>query len=592
MIMKIDKQNGNVAFCDSEHKYWDVTNPDKKYVSVTTLIHSYAQDFDSEFWSKYKALERLIPEDAWKMEKKSILATHKIDDTLFEIYNISKDEFNKVQQDILDEWETKKNESCKRGTAIHAELENSFYENSSRPKTLKKLGLGGKFECKKNYSDLDLEKAVYPEYLISRDSNDGKLHIAGQIDILIKNGNEIIIGDWKGLPLYTPILTSKGWSTMKDLAVGDQVFDKDGNLCNIIVKSQIHHNPCYKLIFNKNFNIVADKDHRWLVNFNNKDVVMTTEEIFKSYKDSASNIKIKIAEPLNLSKKELPINPYILGTILGLRNKSCDRNDYDKKISDYIESEELKSNSFIKNLEKLHILNSIPIPEEYILSSKEQRIELLKGLTNSCGFFDRVNNKFTIKCRHESEAKSIISLISSLGIKPEFNKLYIIAGPNESVSFEVKFNMNTNETEYWEIENIDTEETIPTQCIAVDSPSHTYLCTEYLLVTHNTNEEIKLKGVYNTKTKGTINMKYPLNNLADTNYNHYQLQLSTYAWMLQKINPDFVIKDLILYHFDHKGNETLYHCNYLKKEVERMLVDYKTKLIREEQRAKYKRIEY
>ena len=55
-------------------------------------------------------------------------------------------------------------------------------------------------------------------------------------------------------------------------------------------------------------------------------------------------------------------------------------------------------------------------------------------------------------------------------------------------------------------------------------------------------------------------MLYPLNNLDDSNFWHYTLQLATYAWMLQKINPDFIIKDLILYHFDHKGNETLYHC--------------------------------
>ena len=40
-------------------------------------------------------------------------------------------------------------------------------------------------------------------------------------------------------------------------------------------------------------------------------------------------------------------------------------------------------------------------------------------------------------------------------------------------------------------------------------------------------------------------MKYPLNNLDDSNFWHYSLQLSTYAWMLQKLNPNFIIKDLI-----------------------------------------------
>jgi hypothetical protein len=87
-------------------------------------------------------------------------------------------------------------------------------------------------------------------------------------------------------------------------------------------------------------------------------------------------------------------------------------------------------------------------------------------------------------------------------------------------------------------------------------------------------------------------MLYPLNHLDDVNFNHYQLQLSTYAWMLQKINPNFVIKDLILSHYDHEGKNTLYHCDYLKKEVEDMLKFHKKQLIKEIQRNKRKPIEY
>lgn len=87
-------------------------------------------------------------------------------------------------------------------------------------------------------------------------------------------------------------------------------------------------------------------------------------------------------------------------------------------------------------------------------------------------------------------------------------------------------------------------------------------------------------------------MKYPLNHLDDCNLQHYTMQLSTYAWMLQKINPNFVIKDLILNHYDHEGNNTLYHCEYRKHDVEKMLYHYKKNLILEQQRNKRKRIEY
>ena len=115
---------------------------------------------------------------------------------------------------------------------------------------------------------------------------------------------------------------------------------------------------------------------------------------------------------------------------------------------------------------------------------------------------------------------------------------------------------------------------------------------EIIICDWKTNQEIKQKAGFNTQTKSTAKMKYPLNNLDDSNFWHYSLQLSTYAWMLQKLNPNFIIKDLIICHFDHKGNETIYHCNYLKDDVERMLSHYKKELILEERRSKRKEIEY
>ena len=87
-------------------------------------------------------------------------------------------------------------------------------------------------------------------------------------------------------------------------------------------------------------------------------------------------------------------------------------------------------------------------------------------------------------------------------------------------------------------------------------------------------------------------MKYPLNNLDDVNYWHYTLQLSTYAWMIQKLNPEFEIEDLVMIHFDHNDNMTVYHLPYLKDEVIRMLTFYKKEHQLEENRRKRQRIEY
>lgn len=196
MLMRYDKVNGNVGFIESSHVYENLNDDSIKYTSVTTLIGKYEQPFDKEFVSKYKALEKLVSKDVWKKEKGSIWKLHKIPKDFLEVYNISESDLNKVQQDILDEWATINKESCERGTKIHAELENSFYKSGINV-NLQKFGIGGKFTCKKDYSELDIEYGVYPEYLIYYDNPKLDLHIAGQIDLLVKNGNEINIIDHK-----------------------------------------------------------------------------------------------------------------------------------------------------------------------------------------------------------------------------------------------------------------------------------------------------------------------------------------------------------------------------------------------------------
>lgn len=299
----ITKQNGNIAFVEETHKYFDVTNPDAVFTSVTTMIHEYTQPFDKDFWSAYKALEKLLPKDKWNVEKKSLLNTKKFDKVLLEMHEINENDFNREQQFILDEWDNENRKSCERGTKIHADLENSFYQKKENI-DISKFEIGGKFECRKDYSDLDIENGIYPEYLISRVSEDGKLRIAGQIDLLVKKGNKIIIADWK------------------------------------------------------------------------------------------------------------------------------------------------------------------------------------------------------------------------------------------------------------------------------------------------TNKEIKTKSFFNSSTKTSVKMKFPLNNLDDCNYWHYTLQLSTYAWMIQKLNPEFEIEDLVLVHFDHKDNMTVYHLPYLKEEVVKMLNHFKKESALKISRMNRKRIEY
>ena len=628
-----------MAFEEDAHIYYDVTKPEQKFISVTTLIHSFTQPFDKEFWSAYKALEKLLSKEAWAIEKKSLLSTKKFDKVLLELHNITEDDFNKEQQGILDAWDLENRRSCERGTKIHAELENSFYKTKKNI-DLSKYQIGGKFECVKDYSELDLDCGVYPEYLISRVSEDGKLRIAGQIDLLVKNGNKIIIGDWKGLPLDTRIPTLEGWSTIAELQQGDTIFDKDGNPTKIVHKSEVHHNPCYKIMFDNGDTIVADHEHRWEISFSTSKTskyhgeyrtqIMTTEEIAKYLeslpeKRSSYDIpKIVNPKPLNLDPVELPIDPYVLGCWLGDGSKQCGAitNETNNVLAEIqrrgytlgndISAEDRTSTYTILGiypiLKQLNLINNKHIPDLYQRASYEQRLDLLRGLMDTDGYYNSKRKRFVMETSQEWQCYDFIKLLSSLGIKStKFDVIKKLNGKEfheYSINFSTRglnpFLMRNQEIEYptkdictyRNIDKVELVETIPTQCLEVDSPSHTFLCTDKMIVTHNTNKKIETKSFFNSATKSSVKMQYPLNNLDDVNYWHYALQLSTYAWMIQKLKPEFEIEDLVLVHFDHSDNMTVYHMPYLKDEVIRMLTFYKKESALKENKQKRKRIEY
>lgn len=196
--MKIDKSNGNVKYNDEEHLYWDDNG---KFISVTTLIGKFCQPFDSDYWSSYKAIERVLDKETFKIAKKDLQNNISID-KIIEAFDIDREDFNSAKQDILDEWQKKNIEACERGTKIHADLEHSF--TKKKETDMKKYGLGGKFLIntndslnKSNIELLDIDKGVFPEYLIYRTSDDNKFRLAGQIDLLIKDGNDIYLRDYK-----------------------------------------------------------------------------------------------------------------------------------------------------------------------------------------------------------------------------------------------------------------------------------------------------------------------------------------------------------------------------------------------------------
>lgn len=72
-------------------------------------------------------------------------------------------------------------------------------------------------------------------------------------------------GGGKALDLDTVIPTPSGWSTMREISVGDSVLDEVGDECQVLAVSEIMvGRPCYRVLFSDSSVIVADAEHLWL----------------------------------------------------------------------------------------------------------------------------------------------------------------------------------------------------------------------------------------------------------------------------------------------------------------------------------------
>jgi len=118
----------------------------------------------------------------------------------------------------------------------------------------------------------------------------------------------------------------------------------------------------------------------------------------------------------------------------------------------------------------------------------------------------------------------------------------------------------------------------------------------YINITdYKTNKEIKEKGF--TNWEGITSKMYnPVSHLDDCNLNHYNLQLSIYAYIIKKHNPKLKIGDLIIQHVkfkqigtdkngypinEHVNGEPvieeikMYNLPYLKDEVNSLIMWFK-----------------
>ncbi len=149
-------------------------------------------------------------------------------------------------------------------------------------------------------------------------------------------------GVGKALALDTLLPTPTGWTTMGDVAVGDELLGADGQPTRVVAATDVMlGRPCYEVEFSDGTVIVADAAHQWLtetrasrksaqaaaVGYNRSKnqrtfaAVRTTAEIAGSLRcptqDRRLNHSVVNAQALDLPDREFLVPPYTLGAWLG-----------------------------------------------------------------------------------------------------------------------------------------------------------------------------------------------------------------------------------------------------------------------------------
>ena len=335
-------------------------------------------------------------------------------------------------------------------------------------------------------------------------------------------------GTGKGLDIDEYLPTPTGWKQMKDIEVGDKLFDEKGNVCNVTYKSPTHNIDCYELTFENGFKITVDKEHRWLSKTEGevRHKVRNTEEMYQhmqsiNRKRDDFYYSIDIAKPLKLEKQDFSIPPYTLGAWLG--DGTSDEGIITNHIDDTQIIHEIEKDGFTTNrsgadnnlrvyIHKLksklinkNLIKNKHIPQEYLRGSYEQRLSLVQGIMDTDGSIDN-RGGCEITLANKQLITQLRELLFTLGIKPGLikeKKVQLKGWSEPRIYYRLWFKTNVpvfrlqrkldkipetvQKRQYRRyIKDIQPVQSIPTQCIQVDSDSHLFLATKEMIPTHNT----------------------------------------------------------------------------------------------------------
>jgi hypothetical protein len=379
--------------------------------------------------------------------------------------------------------------------------------------------------------------------LIARQQEQIDIDLA--LQAVMRSGRMYGLGIGKGLALDTPLPTPTGWVQMGNVRPGTQLLSEQGRPCSVKRVSDVKELACYRITFEDGASLVCDADHLWTtIGLSDRKRLGEAGET-ADWRDGWTKARTQRAEdlaervyaqegngqkwhlvpttrPLDLADAELPIEPYLLGAWLGDGTSAHGAiTSMDPPILQQIEAAgqatKVRPSTLAhtahgyslpgleRKLRDLGVLKNKHIPTVYLRASRIQRLELLRGLMDTDGSHLRHGTCEIGLCR-KVLADDMAELLRSMGWKvrryeqPTRGPLATPGGRVYRLNFTpdiCPFRL-PRKAERWQpskqairatgrhIASIEPVETVPTQCIEVDSPSELFLAGEDMVPTHNT----------------------------------------------------------------------------------------------------------
>lgn len=334
----------------------------------------------------------------------------------------------------------------------------------------------------------------------------------------------------KSLSTASDVLTPSGWTTVGELEVGDYVVGSDGKPTLVEGVFPQGELASFRVYFNDKSWVDCSEDHLWTVRSRNPAErpwkTLTLREIMDRglavEKGKGRKFRIPGVKPIEFEEKDLPINPYLLGAILGdggISQGSIILSSADQEILNqartHLEPEgelnKIKNSNYDYRFKKTPKLRQAlvdlelkgkrsyekHIPKKYMYASIKQREELLQGLMDTDGWAE-TPNQVALSSSSKQLRNDVRELMRGLGGRPiswkkktTHRDAYLVQGslPVGIQPFKLKRKLErykpTPLTFDRSIISIEPRGNADMTCIQVSNPDGLFVTKDYI-VTHNT----------------------------------------------------------------------------------------------------------